>query len=427
MTAHRIDPASAVRRGREQRTATAAFFALFPGFFFYHTLLGTGSIGAVLGGYFSPVSLIFVVPLAVVMYRRCRRSSGYIDRIERHYTAFIVYFLLVIVCNSVAGANRAIVINHLLCIMFMVNTFIIFSVIDFSSRSFRIAAIAALTAMTSIAFSYSVNGVFYLGALGVAKDSDSLATYQGFARSYLVTFLPVVAFTRYLSLRLALYAIATATLFINTARSEFVALLFIIPIIEFYFSRQKLLFLLAVALIFVLLKLYMDPLMAALPDNRILELMDLSHSTSATKRHHLSEHAIHTIAAHPILGDYASYAPGYYSHNILSAWVDLGLFGFLYLNAILILPAIPMFVREYFAIRHNGNFILGFSLVCCTALLLLTSHYFTDMLIGATLGAYSQYQYGRKYGKHRPPYVSASTSRYADISQAMPQHGGAGT
>ncbi len=427
MTMQRTNTGSIAWRRREQLIATAAFFALFPGFFFYHTLLGTGSISAVLGGYFSPVSLVFVAPLTVVLYRRCRRSSRYFGSLERHYGAFLAYFLLVIICNSVSRATPAIVINHLLCIMFMVNTFIIFSVIDFSSHVFRIAAISTLLTMTSIAFSYSVNGVFYLGALGVAKDSDSLATYQGFARSYLVTFLPFIAFTRYLVLRLTLYAIATATLFINTARSEFVALLFVIPIIEFYFSKHKLLFVLAGALIFVLLKLYMDQLMAALPDNRILELMDLSHSTSANKRHHLSEHAMHTIAAHPILGDYASYAPGYYSHNILSAWVDLGLFGFLYLNAILILPAIPMFLREYFTGRRNGDFILGFSLVCCTALLLLTSHYFTDMLIGATLGAYAQYQYGRKYGKHRSPDFSASSPRHADIRQTMPQHGGAGT
>lgn len=427
MNGQRTNPVNTTRHGREQLVATTAFFALFPGFFFYHTLLGTGSIGAVLGGYFSPISLVFVVPLAAILYKRCRRSSRYFEMIERHYAAFIAYFLLVIACNSIGGANPTIVINHLLCIMFMLNTFIIFSVIDFSSHVFRIAAIAALAAMTSIAFSYSVNGVFYLGALGIAKDSDSLATYQGFARSYLVTFLPVIAFTRSLLLRLALYSIALATLFINTARSEFVAVIFVIPIIEFYFSKQKLLFILAAVLAFALLKLYMDQLMEALPDNRVLELMDLSHSTSANKRHHLSEHAMQTIAAHPLLGDYASYAPGYYSHNILSAWVDLGLFGFLYLNAILILPAVPMFLREYFTNRRNGSFILGFSLVCCTTLLLLTSHYFTDMLIGATLGVYAQYHLRRKYGKYRTPDIGASTSRYTDIRQTMSQHGGAGT
>lgn len=412
--------------GSAQVVANAAFLALFPGFFFYHTLLGTGSISAFLGGYFSPVSLLFVVPLVSILLRHYLRRPRYIATVALHYATFLAYFLIVIACNTASGANRAIVANHLLCILFMINAFILFSVIDFSSMAFRLVALASLAGMSSIAFSYSVNGVFYLGALGIAKDTDSLATYQGFARSYLMTFLPLIAFTRGLLLRLALYVLATATLFLNTARSEFVALLFIIPIIEFYFSRHKLLFVLASALICTGLNVYLDQLTAALPDNRILELLDLSHSTSANKRHHLSMHAMQTIMAHPLLGDYASYAPGYYSHNILSAWVDLGLFGFLYLIGILILPAIPLCLREYLAGRSNGHFILAFGLVCSTALLLLTSHYFTDMLIGATVGAYVQCQRRRNHGKHRTPDIGASTPRYPDIHQTMPQHGSAG-
>jgi hypothetical protein len=407
-----------------QFIANAAFLALFPGFFFYHTLLGTGMTNAFLGGYFSPVSLLFVLPLAGILLRQyhgIRRISA----VEFHYAMFLFYFLIVISCNAVAGANRSIVANHLLCILFMANTFVLFRIIDFSSLFFRLTALSCLIGMSLIAFSYSVNGVFYLGALGVAKDTDSLATYQGFARSYLVTFLPVIAFTRALPLRLVLYGLAVATLFVNTARSEFVALLFVIPIIEFYFSRHKLLFILAAALLGLWLHFYMDQLAAALPDNRVMELLDLSHSTSANKRHHLSLHALQTIAAHPLLGDYASYAPGYYSHNILSAWVDLGLFGFMYLIALLILPAIPQFLREYFSGAQSGNFILGFSLVCCSVLLLLTSHYFTDMLIGATLGAYAQCHYRRNYGKHRTSDVGAPTLRHTNIRQTMSQHGNA--
>jgi hypothetical protein len=165
----------------------------------------------------------------------------------------------------------------------------------------------------------------------------------------------------------------------------------------------------------------MDEIIATLPDNRILELLDLSQSTSANKRHHLTVYAKHTIAAHPLLGDYASYALGYYSHNVLSAWVDLGLFGFVYLLAITALPAVPMFFKEYFAGRRRPEFIHGFALACVTVLLLISSHYFTDMLIGATLGAYVQYRYERKHGKYRPPDFSPSTLRYPDLHQAVPQ------
>ena len=420
MTFRQSKPRLRLRDSRAQLIADAAFFALFPGFFFYHTLLGTGTIRAFLGGYFSPLSFLFALPLAAILFSHYKVNSRCISSLEIHCMIFISYFLTIVIFNSVAGANRAIVVKHLLCILFMVNSFIIFSNIDFSSPTFRLGALAALLGMSTIAFSYSVNGVFYLGALGVAKDADSLATYQGFARSYLVTVLPLVAFTRSLALRLPLYALGVATLFVNTARSEFVAFLFVIPVIEFYFSRRKTLFILAAVLICVWLNIYLEQLLAVVPDNRILELLDLSHSSSASKRHHLSAHAIQTIMTHPFMGDYASYAPGYYAHNILSAWVDLGLFGFIYIIAILIFPAVPIFLREYFSGRPNGIVILGLSLLCSTSLLLATSHYFTDMLIGATLGAYAQYRYGRKYGKHRTPDVGTSASRYPDIHKAMP-------
>ena len=52
----------------------------------------------------------------------------------------------------------------------------------------------AVGAMSVIVFVYSIDGVFYLGAEGLAKDSaaDSLATYQGFARllSVMSTWIP---------------------------------------------------------------------------------------------------------------------------------------------------------------------------------------------------------------------------------------------
>jgi len=406
---------------REQLLLNCAFFLLFPGFFYYHTLLGTGTTGAFLGGYFSPVSVVFVLPLALTYYRRMRTDPRRLSGIDLHYGVFMGYFVAVVAVNAAAGANPAIIINHLGCILFMVNAFVMFSFIDFNHRQFRAMAFVSLAAMSAIAFAFSVNGVFYLGALGIAQDADSLATYQGFARSYLMTILPLVTYTRSLPLRLLLYAVGAATLFVNTARSEFAALLFAIPIIEFYFSRHKMVFIMVATVAAMMVAMHMDDIVASLPDNRILELLDLSQSTSANKRHHLTVYARQTIAAHPLLGAYASYEPGYYSHNVLSAWVDLGLFGFVYLLAITAIPAIPMSFKEYLAGRKRPEFIHAFALASVTLLLLISSHSFSDMLIGATLGAYSQYRFERKYGKYRSPELGPSALRYPDLRQAMPE------
>jgi hypothetical protein len=385
----------------ERLTVIGLFMLLFPGFFFYHTLLGTGTTGAFLGGYFSPIAVLFVLPLMVLYLRQIRREPHRLARSELYFGLYMLHFLLVVLVNAANGANAAIVAGHLIGILFLLNTFTIFKMIDFANPEFRIPAMLCLLAMSAIVFAFSVDGVFYLGALGMAKDADSLATYQGFSRSYLITFLAVIAYTRSTLVRIGWYGIGAAALFLNTTRSEFVALLFAIPIIEFYFARQKMLFVLVLLALGTLLAINFDTLLAALPDNRILELLDLKHSSSANARHYLSLHAMRTIANYPLLGDYASYAPGNYAHNILSAWVDTGLLGFAMLLAILIAPAAQMFVADYFAARRSGDFVLGFIFGCVTLLLLITSHNFSDMLIGATLGAYSKYRYGQKRPRAR--------------------------
>jgi hypothetical protein len=403
-----------------------AFLALFPGFFFYHTLLGLGSIGAFLGGYFAPVSLLAATPLAFFYIYRIRRDSGRVGRADLLFTLYIGYFLCVVAIQAVAGANPVIISNHILGILYIVNMFFMFRLVDFGRRDVWLGGLLALFGMSAIVFAFSVDGSFYLAPLGTAKNPESLATYQGFSRSYLVTFVAVIAFTRSTALRVLLYCVAAPTLFVNTARSEFVAMLFLIPVVELYYSKRKLVLVSVLAAIFLLFYQHLDDILALLPDNRILELLDLSQSSSANKRHHLSVYALNTIAQFPVFGDYASYTPGFYSHNILSAWVDTGLFGFLFVLALLILPLTQMLLRGYFNAQPSGLFILAFSLACITLLLLAKSHYFTDMLIGATLGSYSKYRYGRKYAKHRAPDLSPSALRHPDLRQAVPQAGAGG-
>ncbi|MET0857970.1 MAG: hypothetical protein ABWY27_14535 [Telluria sp.] len=387
----------------ERAIPVLGFMALFPGFFFYHFLLGTGKIGAFLGGYFSPVSLLFAPPLAFLYLRQIRRDRRWFSPSELYFGLFLAFFAAVVAVHAATGANRVIVDAHVLGILFMVNACIMFKLIDFAQPEFRYAAMLSLVGMSAVIFAFSVDGMFRMDALALAKDPDSLSTYQGFARSYLVTFLCVIAHTRRLPVRALWYLAGAASLYLNTARSEFVALLFAIPIIEFYFSRQKLLFILVLVLLATLVGVNFDSILAHLPSNRILELLDLSHSNSAILRDHMLADAKQTILASPIFGDYASYTPGHYAHNILSAWVDLGLFGFVFLLALLIWPAISMGVTGFFSTRNSGDFVLGFALVSVTMLLLFKSHYFSDMLIGAVIGAYSKYNYGRKYARQRQP------------------------
>ena len=376
--------------------AELAFFLLFAGFFAYQTLLGLGVIRAFLGGYFAIVALLMFPPLLLSYLRRLHAQSYRLHGVDAAFFGFLAYFAAVIACNA-ASADVGIMASHVLAMVYMLNLFIIFKTLDFQRRRFRLTQLASLAAMSAVVFGFSVDGAFYLAVLGAARDPDSVATYQGFSRSYLVPLVVMLACTRQRGLRWALYALGLPTLYINTARSEFGALLFLIPLIEFHASRHRMAMVAAFLLLFLLLKFNLDAIIAAVPNNRTLELLDLSHSSSVSARNHLTEQALRSIDLHPILGDYASYQPGNYAHNILSAWVDLGLFGFLGLLALLMYPLGQMAVHGYLLggrTSRDQRFVLAWSLLGVTLLLLCMSHYFSDMMIGAALGAYARYRSG---------------------------------
>jgi hypothetical protein len=411
----------ATNGSRTERTILImGYMALFPAFFFYHFLLGIGKIRAFLGGYFTPVSLLFMFPIVFYYVYEIKRDRQRLFRCDVYYGMFLAFFAAIVVANAASGANMVIVIAHIEGLLFMVNAFVLFKMIDFTRPEFRYPAMFSLLAMSAIIFSFSTDGMFRMDALGMAKDPAALSTYQGLARSYLVTFVCVIAYTRSLLLRVMLYAIGVVSLFLNTARSEFVAMLFIIPIIEFYFARQKLLFAIVLASLAALITSNLDLIQAQLPNNRILELLDLSQSNSAILRSHMMAHAVQTVLSYPIMGDYASYAPGHYAHNVFSAWVDLGLIGFVGLIAIVILPTLSLLITGYFTKRDYGDFILAFAMFCATILLLVKSHYFTDMLIGASIGAYSKYCYSRKYLRHRPAEMVAATPESSHVDAWVP-------
>jgi hypothetical protein len=373
-------------------SARLAFLLLFPGFFFYQTLIGMGVMGAFLGGYFSVVSIGLFPPLAYMAYTRIRTSDDRVVPTDLHYGFFLLYFFAIVATNAAFGADSMIVKTHLLSILYFINIYLIFRHTDFSEHRAIAATLASLLLMSATIFFFSREGTFQPGQFGDPTDPDSVATYQGLARSYVLTFVTVICFTRMLTVRLVLYAIAVAALFLNGARSELVAALFLLPMIELYRAKHWLPFLYLVLLAFGLASI--DPKILAnhFPESRVWELFDLSRSSSANARHELTEHALRTIAENPVLGAYASYPPGGYSHNILSAWVDLGLFGFVYMLFMLVRAALRLCSRGWRARPRSGQFLLAWSLICISLLLLVTAKTFDDMFSGAAMGAYANYR-----------------------------------
>lgn len=373
--------------------AHSAFLLLFPGFFFYQTLLGIGAIGAILGGYFTLVALVLLLPLTYALRCAAQASSKYASGLDICLVLLAAYYLVVVIINVASGRNQVIAERYVQALIFCFETYVIFRLLDLRDKRFFRVAVFSLVIMTLITYHFSVNGFFFLQALGEAKDPDSLATYQGFARSYIYTYLIVVANVRLMSIRYLLYVMAASALFLNGARSEFSAILFLIPLMELYYARHRLYAIFILVLLSIFLAGGVDYAVTMLPDNRILQLLDLSHSSSAIARQRFLNDALRTIYSNPVFGDFASYPDGHYAHNMLTTWVDFGLFGFMFFAGLLLWHAKWLFFNGFFSTGKSGDFVLAWSFICITIMWAATAKTMPEMSVGAAMGAFASYRF----------------------------------
>ena len=380
----------------EKFTIRAAFVLLFPGFFFYHSLLGLGRISAFLGGYFTIVALILTLPLIFFYVMALKKYKNYFSKFDLYIVLFLMYYTLVLAIQFLVGTDGIIAQRYVLSLIYFMDTYIIFRMIDLDDKKFVALAALLLVFMSTITVYFSIDGFFYLHALDEAKNPESLATYQGFARSYIYTFLILVSLAQSIGIRFLLYGLATASLFLNGARSEFSALLFVIPIIELYYTKYKLFSIIPFIVALILFAANLESIVGTLPNNRTVQLFDLSQSSSAIAREQLTSIAWRTITQNPIFGDFASYPDGHYAHNILCAWVDFGLPGFLLFAGLLFWPAFHLFADGYFLKVRSSDFVLACAFICITILWALTAKAIPDMSVGAALGAFAKYRYGKR-------------------------------
>jgi hypothetical protein len=408
------------------RLASLAFLMLFPFFFFYHTALALQIIPPVLGGYFSPVSLALAPFLFLSYAIEVHKNKALFAGTDLAFFAFLIYFLLVVSINSIfLNADREVVNSHLISILHFAAIFIIFKLTDFRSRGVWWCALACWVVMTIIIFNLSSDGFFYLREQEDSANQDYIATYQGFGRSYFVTILILVPFARTVPLRIVIYALSVAALFVNGSRSEFVATLLAIALIEILNARHRLIILCVAMVLAAFAAFYSTEFIQLLPENRTLELLHLSEASSWDERNFAFLRALETIFRSPALGDYGSYVDlgeqGLYAHNIFSAWVDLGFVGFVWLLLILLIP-FCILAKEALHSRPDDDLpelVLTLELVAVTILLLFTAKEFTYMLTGAALGRYARYRYGRYRREPNRRLISRTRLRLTPVK--MPQ------
>jgi hypothetical protein len=378
-------------------TMSVAFIFLLPAFFFYHWFGNVGALPMLLGGYSNESSALVITwsvlyLLLDIAYGRFHHKV--FSNAELMYGVFMLYFSSVAITHWIIGTERQVSVSHFASIIQLTAAFFVFRYASLDSLALRRVLMATVVGMTVLVYQSAFNDTLTL--MLAATDNAKVATYQGLARMFLLSVVVIIAFTQSRYARFLYCLNATVVIFLLGARSEVAGVLVFAAGFELCLVKRKGLVLFFMFLFLftgaVVLIVFLPLFNELLPDSRVLSLlMDYQSDGSVQERGELNQFAMKTINASPFFGSYGSYVEmggaGSYAHNILSAWVDIGVVGFglmltlivvIFMNLQLKLPKLkPMEV----ALQA-----LGVGLLVQTIFFMVAAKGFTDVSIAVLVG-----------------------------------------
>jgi len=362
------------------------FLLLYPGFFIYNFLVGSGVISAVFGGYFGIVSSLVAPPLIAIFLLRLRVFPPPSVII---FLVAILFNIIVIVFNLALDRPNASAMPMFVWSM----TGILFSLVGFfmgCSLKFTTGLEWSNFAALCILLAIAVLNIDDFGALSFKSASEVsdgvLASHQGLARSVLLCGILATAFAikRNIFFFYFVFLAALVTLFLTAARTEFVvySLACLVSAAMFYGVSLRVLW--GSVFFICLASVSVVTFTELLPDSRINELTDISQASSFIARQKLQEAGFMEIARYPMFGHYGGYVQsdglGGYPHNLISAWVNLGLPGFLlYVSAIAAI-CVGLFRSRYSDDRSVSSFFLSAVVVAAVAGVIFSKNYNYELL-----------------------------------------------
>jgi len=398
------------------------FILLFPGFFFYHTLLGLGSFPAFLGGFFRPMALVFIFVFGGLALITKSPRIGRLGPAGWLFMLICEWITLSATWHYLVGTQvgNLAMLDWSISVAFLnVTCYLIARHLPLRWPAFQVVFAALLGLMIGLVFLLAKDGMFHLRILGLI-DQEKIASYQEFGRSLVVTGIVVVAFTRGAIYRAAICAATVAALYVNSARSEFVcstaALLALWAVHALVYRARVLPLIVWAASVSLLPFVSLEMVQSALPDNRTLQLLKLEESSSAVERAELSKAGWEVVGRNPFFGNYASYydneGVGGYPHSLLAAWVNLGFVGVALYCALFGVMIRVQFSTVSGASLRDPVVTAGLlMLVLCAVALLFAKDYsylVTAFAVAFTDRAWSAAQYQTAKSFSQEPYAALS-------------------
>jgi hypothetical protein len=347
------------RGGKIGLLAGLGLVLLFPGFFLYHNALAAGVFPAVLGGFFSPIallSLIAILPMLVATRGGLLPTRG-----ARLFTLLFVVFVAFTVAWTLLhyfldGSRevRIATTQVLLSTLQWSGLFVVGAFVPMDSPRLKKGMLLALGSMFFIVASYvaTSGSLFYYArqAYDVASDGDAVATYQGFARSALVTAAFILAVVQKPVAKALIIMASLFMLFVLGSRSDlyaFIVVAVLINVVGVVHQRRNLAM---VAVLGVALACAVIVSWDSMSTTRQATVGDLENDASWQARQRLADMGYAQLRADPAFGEFAGHiergGPGNYIHNLFSTWASFGPLGFALYLALILLPLLHSF-REY--------------------------------------------------------------------------------
>jgi len=327
--------------------ALGCFFLLFPCLFFYRSAVTEEMIPTVIGRgsvfFFCVTFLIFCFPLMARV--GCLKNNSLI--ITMLFLALLMYSSAWVGIHYALGEEvhqRTDVLYR--SIFMMVSWFALFSIGFFwphrVPKAYLMLLATGFFGMACIVL-FNLDSQYLIFQLGISTK-DGGYTYQSFAIYATFSALVWLSTIKNIYVFFAVSASALVVIFFIGARSELVGFVAVLPfMVCLHYKRNPLKTITASAVIISVFTVCAVYFYENLSSSRQLQLLNITASSSGVARLDMQDAALDAIRRAPIMGDFAGDVRDYgdtgsYAHNLISAWRQFGILGFLLYTALLIFP-----------------------------------------------------------------------------------------
>jgi hypothetical protein len=346
--------------------AVLGMIILFPGFFIYHLVIAASGMAPVLGGLFGVASLVIVIWYLIGFVCIPKLQFKLLQWYGLFFLGFVSFVIIWALSHWLLLDESYVyvaLIQTVETVILWLALFLIALWLPINSKllkeTFLYFFVATLLGLCLFVW---VSGSLEFNVRRLFSAGENVASYAGFSRSMVVVLLFLAAYTLNYLKFCSLTVAGMFTLFLLSARTEF--LVFPLALMALFFMSsqtiKRMLILCVVGLLFVTLLVTLVTNFAELTDqNRFSELLKFDNSSSWLKRKELYDIAVSQIMNQPFSGFFgghiAAESRGGYAHNILSSWVNFGLIGFVLYFSLSFISLVGSFIGLAHVSANNGN------------------------------------------------------------------------